>query len=445
MTLKTSFICDKIMSESYDFIDKPKKMPWSEDISLRFENIIQNQSSKAFLTQFAKEPLSSQESLDKAVESFSSFLVGAARTAGGPVAGSSRPRPPRRSTAPNWKSRKRAPKYFKPKWFDRTCESIQRQVRITSRLLKQQPGNPFIKGRLFKETKDFKRLCKLKKKQFVDQMFVELDELHQSNPKGYMDLVRSMRDGSFDKEVSNSTSQVSPDSWREHFQGLLGPKVQQSPSDDEMLLFIQQNCDKSSSYLDEPFTRTELLSTISKLKNNKAIYFDIVSNEMLKSSKLVIVSQLLLLFNTILSSTLYPSVWKKSILTPIHKSECLSDPSNFRGVAVNSCLGKLFNKLLQSRLEIKCIKEGLINNSQGSGKRGSRTADHLMVIKFIIDKYVILGGKRLYACFFDIRRAYDTVPRIHLFYSLLKDYQIGGNFLKMLQEIYTQNEVFIKL
>ena len=188
---------------------------------------------------------------------------------------------------------------------------MQRQLRITSRLLRQQPGNPFIKGRLFRETKDFKRLCKLKKKQFVDQMFFELDGLHQSNPKGYMDLVRSMRDGSFDKEISNSTSQVSPDRWREHFQGLLGPKVQQSRSDDEMLFFFQQNCDKSSSCLDEPFTRNELLSTISRLKNNKAISFDIVSNEMLKSSKLVIVSHLVILFNTILSSTLYPSVWKK--------------------------------------------------------------------------------------------------------------------------------------
>ena len=138
-------------------------------------------------------------------------------------------------------------------------------------------------------------------------------------------------------------------------------------------------------------------------------------------------------------------MWKKSILTPLHKSESLTDPSNFRGVAVNSCMGKLFNKLLQARLENKCIKEGLINNSQGSGKRGSRTADQLMVIRFLIDKYVTLGGKKLYACFFDIRRAYDTVPRIQLFYSLLKNYHVGGNFLKILQEIYTQNEIYIKL
>ena len=311
VTLQTNFVCDKIVSDSYSFIDKPKKIPWSEDISCRFENIIQNQSSKVFLSHFNEELLSSQELLDTAVESLSSFLVNAARAAGGVAAGSSRPRPPPRSQAPNWKFRKRVSKYYKPKWFDRSLESLQRQLRITSRLLRQQPSNPFIKGRLFKETKDFKRLRKQRKKQYIDQMFVELDELHRSNPKGYMDLVRTMRDGSFDKQVSDSTSQVSPECWKEHFKGLLGPTVQQSPSNEEMLLFFKQNCDKSFSCLDQPFTRTELLSTMSRLKNNKAISFDIVSNEMLKTSKLVIVSQLLMVFNTIFSSTIYPSSWKK--------------------------------------------------------------------------------------------------------------------------------------
>jgi hypothetical protein len=217
--------------------------------------------------------------------------------------------------------------------------------------LRQQPGNPYIKGRLVRETKDFKRVRKLKKKQYVDQMFVELDMLHKSNPRGYMDLVRSMRDDSFDKQVSDSTSQVSPDSWRNHFKGLLGPSVQPSPRNDEMTAFVQQNCDKARSCLDQPFTRTELLATIKGLKNNKAISFDLVSNEMLKTSKLIISSQLLSIFNLILKSTIYPSVWKKSILTPLHKSDSLTDPSNFRGVAVNSCMGKLFNKLSPSRLK----------------------------------------------------------------------------------------------
>ena len=153
---------------------------------------------------------------------------------------------------------------------------------------------------------------------------------------------------------------------------------------------------------------------------------------MLKSCKLIITSQLLMLLNSILSTAVYPSAWKESILTPLHKSNDLSDPNNFRGVAVSSCLGKLFNKLLNTRLEKKCVDEKLINDCQGSGKKGSRTADHLLVIRFVIDKYVNGSGKRLFACFFDILKAYDTVHRNLLFYTLLKDHKIGGHILNIL-------------
>ena len=152
-----------------------------------------------------------------------------------------------------------------------------------------------------------------------------------------------------------------------------------------------------------------------------------------------------MLFNCVLSRSIYPSAWNKSILTPLHKSGELSDTNNFRGVAVSSCLGKLFNKMLNTRLERKCVSEGLMNDCQGSSKKGSRTADHLLVIKFLLDKYVTGSNKKLFACFFDIRRAFDTVPRNLLFYTLLKNYFIGGNFLKILQKMYSENEIFVKL
>ena len=166
---------------------------------------------------------------------------------------------------------------------------------------------------------------------------------------------------------------------------------------------------------------------------------------MLKSSKLIVTSQLLYIFNNILSQSIYPSAWKKSILTPLHKSKDLTDPNNFRGVAVSSCLGKLFNKVLNTRLERKCIAEGLISECQGSGKKGSRTADHLLIIRFLIDKYVNTSGKKLFACFFDIRRAFDSVPRNLMFFKLLNDYNIGGNYLKIIRKMYADNKIFIKL
>ena len=101
--------------------------------------------------------------------------------------------------------------------------------------------------------------------------------------------------------------------------------------------------------------------------------------------------------------------------------------------------------MLQKRLDKLCKSKNLISDAQGSGKTGSRTSDHLMIVKFLTDKYVKQQGKNLYTCFVDLGKAFDTVPRIKLFYSLLHDYSIGGKFLKNLQEIHTGNEIFVKV
>ena len=67
--------------------------------------------------------------------------------------------------------------------------------------------------------------------------------------------------------------------------------------------------------------------------------------------------------------------------------------------------------MLQQRLDIKCGTENSIPNVQGSGKEGSLTADHLLMIRFLIDKYVIKGRVRLFACFVNLRKVFDTVTQ----------------------------------
>ena len=51
----------------------------------------------------------------------------------------------------------------------------------------------------------------------------------------------------------------------------------------------------------------------------------------------------------------------------------------------------------------------------------------------------------LYVCYVDLCNAYDTCNRNKIFYELLKEYKIGGRFLKILQNIYTSNDMYVKL
>lgn len=192
--------------------------------------------------------------------------------------------------------------------------------------------------------------------------------------------------------------------------------------------YIERNSANISSELDEPFTKKELMSALKVLKNNKASSFDKISNEMLKSGANTLNKPLLLLFNTILLNNIYPSSWKLDILGPLHKSGPKDDPNNFRGICVSSCLGKLFNTLLRNRLEQKCSNEDWMDRCQISGKKGARTSDHLLVLHFLIKKYLKCGSKKLFVCFFDLRKAFDTVNRTQLFYNLLKQYSVGESF-----------------
>ena len=194
---------------------------------------------------------------------------------------------------------------------------------------------------------------------FVNNLFKDLDNLHNVNPKGYMNLVKSLRDGSFDRRAADDTGFIDPQTWRDHFSSLLGPTINHNQDQQNFISYVEDNCDKYASELDKPFDLSELLKGISTLANNKATSFDRVSNEVLKTAKLVIARPTLQLFNSILSSGIYPSQWKMDILSPIHKSGEKNDPNNFRGVTVSSCYGKLFNKLLLKRLEDLCNKKKL--------------------------------------------------------------------------------------
>ena len=166
---------------------------------------------------------------------------------------------------------------------------------------------------------------------------------------------------------------------------------------------------------------------------------------MLKVGGSIIFEPLLKLFNMILTNSVYPSGWKYDILHPIHKSGEKDDPNNFRGLAIASCFGKLFTTILRNRLQGLCDKNKFISKFQGSGKKGSRTADNHMIIKFLIDKIVKGEKKKLYCCFIDIKKAFDFTSRNHLFYNLLKDYAIGGNFLKLLMQLYNEHKVFVRV
>ena len=116
------------------------------------------------------------------------------------------------------------------------------------------------------------------------------------------------------------------------------------------------------------------------------------------------------LFNKIINEGKYPSNWNISLTQVIHKEGAKDEPSNYRGIALSSNLCKLFNAILATRINKYLEENSVIRPEQGGFRKDHRTSDHIFVLQTIIQKYTRNGGK-LYGCFVDLKKAYDSVWR----------------------------------
>ena len=75
-----------------------------------------------------------------------------------------------------------------------------------------------------------------------------------------------------------------------------------------------------------------------------------------------------------------------------------------------------------------------MHNNQIGFRKGYRTSDHVFVLKSLIDLYT-KNDKKVYACFVDFQKAYDTIWRNGLFYKLMK-YGFSQKIIFLLKSMY---------
>ena len=197
-----------------------------------------------------------------------------------------------------------------------------------------------------------------------------------------------------------------------------------------------------SSCLNKDITLDELEVCLIRLKNNKAVSEDLICNEFLKNSSQTLCQAILKVFNECLNHGTYP--WNTSYVTPLHKKRSIYNPNNYRAIAVGSNLGKLFSSILLGRL--LSYRESYAPNpkNQLGFCAGAQTSDHILTLHTCIEKYIKVKKEKLFACFVDFRKAFDTVSRQALIYKLEK-LGISGRFLCVLKHMYSHSTARIKL
>jgi hypothetical protein len=164
---------------------------------------------------------------------------------------------------------------------------------------------------------------------------------------------------------------------------------------------------------------------------------------MMKVNSISIKMMIQKLFNIIICSGDYPKIWGSGNITSLFKGGDPDNTNNYRGITITSSLGKLFNRILNNRLESFRSNENLTIKEQIAYEKGKRTTDHLFTLQTLLEKYNF-NKKNMYACFIDMRKAFDTVIHESVLLKLLKN-NVTGNFYKLIKAMYENVQLSVKI
>lgn len=123
------------------------------------------------------------------------------------------------------------------------------------------------------------------------------------------------------------------------------------------------------------------------------------------------------LFNMVMISGAIPQSWKRSFITPIPKKGDTKEVSNYRGIAQQSVIAKIFDHLLTSKLR-KHLSQ-VIPESQHGFMPCKSTITNLMEMNVsIFDAFD--NGEQLDVVYFDFSKAFDRVDHSILAVKLAK-------------------------
>ncbi len=93
-------------------------------------------------------------------------------------------------------------------------------------------------------------------------------------------------------------------------------------------------------------------------------------------------------------------------------------------------LAKVFAMILKARLSSSVEERGLCARGQAGFRKDLRTMDNLYILWTLIEQSTH-KRKKVYCCFVDFRKAFDTVPR-DLLWQVLAEMGIVGRFMQCL-------------
>ena len=191
------------------------------------------------------------------------------------------------------------------------------------------------------------------------------------------------------------------------------------------------------------FTKTEIICTINKLSQTTSGP-DRIHNNILTHLPEETITLLLEIFNTIWEEKYFPDTWRQATIIPIPKpGKDHTNPSNYRPIALTSCLCKLMEKLVNNRLMWYLESNKKLSKLQSGYRKNRSTLDQLIRLETII-RNAFLKGEHVTVVFFDIEKAFDTTWKAGILRDL-HNMGLRGNLPDFINNFLQNRQFQIKI
>ena len=159
---------------------------------------------------------------------------------------------------------------------------------------------------------------------------------------------------------------------------------------------------------------TDILKFIQNLNPNKAHDHDKISIRMLKICGNSLCRPLELIFNDCLINGIFPSVWKKGNIVPVHKKNDKQRLNNYRPISLLPICSKILERLIFNKMFGFFIENDLISQHQSGFKPGDSCINQLLSITHEIYQSFDEGFD-VRSVFLNISKAFDKAYTMVLF------------------------------
>lgn len=192
-----------------------------------------------------------------------------------------------------------------------------------------------------------------------------------------------------------------------------------------------------------PVTASDLINSISSLKNNTSPGYDGVTAEIVKYTHLEIVEPLQHIINQSFKTGIVPSDFKISLVTPIYKNGSKTNIENYRPISIISIFARIFEKCLKQKLVGYLEFYDVLSHNQFGFVGGRSTTDALY--KFTSEvTYNLNNGNKCLGVFIDLARAFDTIPHDKLL-LVLSHLGVRGVVLELMTDYLRDRKQVVRI